>query len=58
MGENLADALLKVADLLRWFKAYTESNALVMLSRFLRAKDLHDLDTLTAFVEAEERHAD
>ncbi len=54
MGERLADTLLAAAAVLRWFGKYTESNALILISRLLRVHDIDDLDKLENFVTAAE----
>jgi hypothetical protein len=54
MPEHLADKLVKTADVLRWIEKYGESNALILLSRLLRAHGLDDIEKLEAFVEREE----
>lgn len=57
MGEHLADVLLKTGDVLHWLEKYTAANACTLLSRFLRVRDIQDLDALEHLVteaEAEE----
>lgn len=54
MGERLADVLLTCAGGLRWLGKYTESNALILLSRLLRAHEIGDLEQLEAWVQREE----
>lgn len=54
MGESLADVLVKCADGLRWLGKYTESNALILLARLLRAHEIGDLEQLEAWVQREE----
>ncbi len=55
MGEHLADALLKTADVLHWLGKYEACNALIFLSRLARVHGLDDLAKLEAFVDAQEQ---
>lgn len=54
MGEHLADRLIAAAEFLRYLARYDESNALILLSRWLRVHDLDDLDKLEAHVQKAE----
>jgi hypothetical protein len=58
MGENLADALLKTSEVLHWLGKYQESNALVLLSRLMRAHKIPTLDLLEAMVVDLEQEQD
>lgn len=57
MEENLADMLVKTADVLHWLGKYRECNALVLLSRLLRARKIDTLADLDATVAREEAAA-
>jgi hypothetical protein len=54
MGENLADALSKTANVLHWLGKYDSANALILLSRLLRAHKIENLDDFEKFVVAAE----
>lgn len=55
MEENLAEALLKTADVLHWLGKYQVANALILFSRFCRARKLDTLEALEAVVVTAER---
>ncbi len=50
MEEDLADVATKASDVLHWAGKYKESNALGLLARLCRAKNLDTLDKLERFV--------
>lgn len=54
MGEHLAEKMLKTAEALHFLGKYDESNAAILMSRLLRAKNLDTLDKLESFVAEEE----
>jgi len=54
MQENLADVLLKTADVLHWLGKYDSANALILLSRLLRAHKIENLDQLERLVVDQE----
>lgn len=55
MEENIADSLLKTADVLHWLGRYRECNTLILLSRLLRAENVETLDDLEEHVGEAER---
>jgi hypothetical protein len=58
MDEPIPDLLLKVADVLHFLGRYRESNLLVLLSRWLRARGIELDADLASVVVAAERDAD
>jgi hypothetical protein len=54
MKENLADMLSKTADVLHWLGKYDSANALILLSRLLRAHKIENLDQLEKLVVDQE----
>ncbi|HYV99661.1 MAG TPA: hypothetical protein VE967_19535 [Gemmatimonadaceae bacterium] len=55
MDEPIPDLLIKVADVLHFLGRYRESNVLILLSRWLRARGIATDETLQRAVEAAER---
>ena len=57
--ENLADGLMKTAAVLHWLGKYQAANALILFSRWVRAKNVSTLDELELLVvRAEEPQGD
>lgn len=57
MGEELAETLLKASDVMHWLEKYQLANALILLSRLVRANKIGTLDDLQrAVTEAENRN--
>lgn len=54
MKEEFPEMLLKAADAMHWLGKYDESNALILLSRFVRARKIGTLDEFEEDVRAEE----
>lgn len=50
MGEDLADVVLRLSEVLRWLGKYEESNTLVLLSRLLRVESIRTEDQFEFFV--------
>lgn len=57
MEENIPDTLLKLSDVMHWLGKYREANALVLLSRWLRARNIETLEVLEGAVLAAEKDA-
>lgn len=57
MEEDISDTLMAASAVLRWFERYRISNALVLLSRLVRLRQIHTLDELEAYVVQEETAA-
>lgn len=55
MGEHLAEVMVRLGDVMHWLGKYQESNACILLSRFLRALDVGTLDQLEVMVTSTER---
>jgi len=55
MDEPIPDLLLKVANVLHFLGRYRESNVLILLSRWLRARGIETDEVLEGAVEAAER---
>lgn len=51
MEENIADTLKKTADVMHFLGQYRVCNALILLSRLMRARGIHTLDGLERYVE-------
>lgn len=55
MPEKVPDMLVKTADVLHWLGKYNEANALILLSRWMRARNIETLEVLEGCVTAAER---
>lgn len=54
MRPSIEGLLVKTADMLHWLGKYAEANAVALFARWLRTRGIDDMDTLEAFVVAEE----
>ena len=53
--ENLIAHLEVLSNVLHWMGKYNEANAIVLLGRLLRNKDIYSLDRFEEWVKANER---
>lgn len=54
MEENLADSMMKTADVLHWLGRHREATAIMFFSRWLRAVKVATIDRLEEYIEAYE----